>query len=42
MFGPGESQKEQQFEDTAFKLEVGEIGSLVETTDGVHMILRTA
>lgn len=37
-FGRGAMQK--QFEDAAFKLEVGEISDLVDSDSGIHIIMR--
>ena len=39
-FGKGAMQK--QFEDAAFKLEVGEMGGVVDSDSGVHIVLRLA
>lgn len=40
MFMRGQMQK--PFEDAAFALQVGEIGDIVSTDSGVHLIMRTA
>ena len=39
-FGKGAMQK--QFEDAAFKLEVGEMSGVVDSDSGVHIVLRLA
>jgi peptidyl-prolyl cis-trans isomerase NIMA-interacting 1 len=38
----GKGQMQQQFEDVAFSLEVGQLSNPVWTDSGVHLILRTA
>lgn len=40
LFGKGAMQK--QFEDAAFKLEVGEMSGVVDSDSGVHIVLRLA